>query len=76
MGGVPFYYRSHVNNTTLGLRIGSIDFWEESDIPACNKPVRMHCKTGSLSARLQFETKAKCQDFVAQYKDDVYPPRS
>ena len=30
----------------------------------------MHCKAGSVSARLVFEIRAKCQDFVARYKDD------
>ena len=39
-------------------------------MPAFNKPVRIHCKAGSVSVRLVFETRAKCQDFVARYKDD------
>ena len=42
-------------------------------MPACNKLVRIHCKAGSVSARLVFETRAKCQEFVAQYKDDGFP---
>ena len=46
---------------------------EESNMPAYKKPVRIHCKAGSLSARLVFETRAKCQDFVARYKDDGIP---
>ena len=36
------------------------NLWENSNIPACNKPVRTHCKAGSVSARLGFETRAKC----------------
>ena len=36
-------------------------------------PVRIHCKTGSLSARLVLETRSKCQDFVARFKDDGLP---
>ena len=36
---------------------------EKSNIPAHNKPIRIQCKTGSLSVRLVFETRAKCQDF-------------
>ena len=44
--------------------------WEKSNVSACNKPVRIHCKTGSLSSRLVFETRAKCQDFVARFQDD------
>ena len=46
--------------------------WEESNMPACNKPVRNHCKAGSVSVRLVFETRGKCQDFIARYKDDWY----
>ena len=57
---VPFYYGSLANNTTKGLRSG----------PAFNKLVRIHCKAGSVSVRLVFETRAKCQDFIARYKDD------
>ena len=37
------------------------------------KSVRIHCKAGSVSVRLVFETRAKCQDFVARYKDDGIP---
>ena len=36
-------------------------------------PIRIHCKTGSLSARLVFETRAKCQDFVARFTEDGPP---
>ena len=49
------------------------NFWATSNIPVNNKPVRIHCKTGGLSARFVFETRAKCQDFVARYKDDGIP---
>ena len=49
------------------------DLWEKSNMPAYNKPVRIHCKADSVSARLVFETRAKCQDFVARYKDDGIP---
>ena len=70
---VPFYWGSRVNSTTLELRTGSIIFWETSNIPAHKKPVRIHCKAGSVSARLVFETRAKCQDFFVRYKDDGIP---
>ena len=41
---------------------------------ACNKPFRIHCKAGSvLSVRLVFETRGKCQDLIARYKDDGIP---
>ena len=42
----------------------------ESNIPVYNKPVRIHGEAGSVSARLVFETRAKCQDSVARCKDD------
>ena len=48
-------------------------FWATTNIPSFNGPIRFHCKTGSHSARLVFETKTKCQDFVARYKDDGIP---
>ena len=44
--------------------------WERSNIPADNKPVTIHCKAGSVSARLVFETRTKCQDFVTRHEDD------
>ena len=40
---------------------------------ACNKLVTIHCKAGSVSVRFVFETRGKCQDFVARYKDDGIP---
>ena len=46
---------------------------EESNMPADNRPVTIHCKAGSMLVRLVFETRAKCQDFVARYKDDGIP---
>ena len=48
-------------------------FWDESNMQACNKPVRIHCKAGSVSVRLVFETRGECQDFVARKKDDGIP---
>ena len=44
--------------------------WDESGMLACNKPTRIHCKAGSVSVRLVFETRGKCQDFIVRYKDD------
>ena len=49
------------------------NLWEESNMQAFKKPVRIHCKAGSVSVRLVFETRAKCQDFVARYRDDGIP---
>ena len=51
------------------------NLWEESNMPADNKPVTIHCEAGSASGRLVFEIRAKCQDFVARYKDDGIPMR-
>ena len=34
-------------------------FLATADIPAANSPIEIHCKTGSRSARLVFETRAK-----------------
>ena len=39
-------------------------FWGTTNA-SFSKPTRIHCKTGSMSARLVFETRAKSQDFVA-----------
>ena len=49
------------------------NLWEASNMSAHNKPVRIHCKAGSMSVRLVFESRSKCQDFVARYKDDGIP---
>ena len=46
---------------------------EESNMPADSRLVTIHCKTGCMSVRLVFETRAKCQDFVARKKDDGFP---
>ena len=46
---------------------------DESNMQACNKPVRIHCRAGFVSVRLVFETRGKCQDFIARYKDDGNP---
>ena len=42
-------------------------------MPACDKTVRLHCKAGSVSVSLVFETRAKCQDFIARFKADGIP---
>ena len=42
-------------------------------MPTCDKPVRIHCETGSLSTRLVFEMRGKCQDFMARCEDDGIP---
>ena len=70
---VPSYFDSVANNTSKALHSGSIPFWEESNLLASNKPVRIHCKAGSVSVRLVFEARGKCKDFNAQYKDDGVP---
>ena len=49
------------------------DLWEESNMPAHSRPVTIHCKAGSMSVRLVFESRAKFQDFVVRYKEDGIP---
>ena len=45
-------------------------FLATADIPAANRPIKIHFKRGSRSARLVFETRAKCREFVVRFKDD------
>ena len=45
----------------------------ESNMLACNKLVRIHCKAGSVSVRPVFETRSKCQDFGVRFQDDGIP---
>ena len=40
------------------------------DMPAADMLVRIHCKTCTTSVRLVFSTRAKCEEFVATYRDD------
>ena len=44
--------------------------WERSNMPVDNSPVLIHCEAGSVSARLVFQSRTKCQHFVARCKDD------
>ena len=67
MREVPSCYGSHANNITKG------SLCEESNMPADSRPVTIHCKAGSMSVRLVFETRSKCQDCVARYKDVGMP---
>ena len=73
MHEVPFCFDFHVSNVTLECSNWLEKFWATTNAPDFNKPMRIHCKTDSLSARLVFETRAKCQDFVARYIDDGIP---
>ena len=57
----PSCFAFHVNNITT------------ANASASSKLTRIHRKTGSLSARLVFETRAKCQEFVPRCKDDGTP---
>ena len=42
------------------------DLGEKANMPADNRLVTLHCEAGSVSVRLVFETRAKCQDFIAR----------
>ena len=46
---------------------------EKANMPADNWPVTIHCKAGSTSVRLVFESRAKCQDFVVRFQDNGIP---
>ena len=35
--------------------------------------MKIHCQAGSVSVRLVFETRGKCQDFVVRFLDDGIP---
>ena len=71
MHEVPSYYSFRVNNTTLEFPNWINNIWEKSNITSLQQTHHeLIARTDALSARLVFETKAKCQDFVARYKDD------
>ena len=36
-------------------------------------PDRIHCKTGTTSAPLVLNTRARCEEFVARFRDDGLP---
>ena len=48
------YYDSLANK---GITKWIDTLWEEANMQACNKPVRIPCKAGSVSVRLVFETR-------------------
>ena len=58
----------------IGITNWINNLWDKSNTPAHNKPVRIHCKAISVSARLVFETKAMCQDFVARRPCEIHSP--
>ena len=51
MHEVPSYYDSLASNTT-GITKWINTLWEESNMPADNRPVTIHCKAVSTSVRL------------------------
>ena len=53
-----------------GVSVWLGKFWATTNVPSFNRLIRIHCRRGSPSARVVFETRAKRQDFVARYKDD------
>ena len=64
MREVPSYYDSRANNTTKGKQSGSMLSVKKANMPADKRLVTIHCKAGSTSVRLVFESRAKCQDFL------------
>ena len=73
MREVPPFHGSQVNKTTLGSR-GSITCGKSPTYQPTTNPPGFFAESG-LSARLVFETRAKCQDLVARYKDDGIPTK-
>ena len=65
---VPSYFSFHVNKSTLGWLLGSRKSGQRPTYQLSLDPSGF-----IVSARLVFETRAKCQDFVARYKDDGVP---
>ena len=68
-----FLFRFPCEQYLKGITKWIHTLWEESSMLACNKLVRIHCKAGSVSVRLVFETRGIYQDFVTRYKDDSIP---
>ena len=68
-----FFLRFPCEQYHKGITKSIDNLWEESNMPTCNKLVRIHCKAGSVSVRLVFETRAKRQDRIPRYKDDGIP---
>ena len=70
---VPFYYDSLANNTTKRVRIGSITFRKKVKFTSL-----LQTRQNSLQSKFRlnqavFETRAKCQEFVALFRDDGIP---
>ena len=50
-----------------------VSAWLKKTLVPTDLPEGIHCKAGTTSARLVFETRARCQEFVARFKDDGLP---
>ena len=70
---VPFYCSSFCEHCHAGVSTWLKKFFATTNMPTANNPVRIHCKTGSTSARFVFNTRTKCQEFVATYRNDGVP---
>ena len=58
------------NNAMQACPLGLRMTLTTAAMPTANMPVRIHCKTGTTSARLVLSTRPNCQEFVATYRDD------
>ena len=67
---LPSYNGSLANNTTKVLRSGSIIFGKN---PRCQHTTNLSEFIPKQVPCFMFETRAKCQYFVARYKDDGIP---
>ena len=50
-----------------------VSAWLKKTLVPTDLPEGIHCKAGTTSARLVPETRARCQEFVARFKDDGLP---
>ena len=44
--------------------------WIEETLEPTDRPERVSCKRGTKSARIVFNSRAKCQEFVEKFKED------
>ena len=71
---VPFYlFQFPCEQCYAGESVWLKKFLATTNMLTHSMPDRIHCKTVCTSARLVFETRVKCQDCVARFKDDGLP---
>ena len=71
---VPLFFDFQVNSITLACPFGSKSCCQRPTHQLSASLPELNAKQ-VLSARLVFEKRAKCQDFVARYKEDAFAPK-